>query len=82
MTQRSTQLQATDRRYVDGHRFMYGELGERIATAAILVRDRLMSANFVLPLIRLAPVAPYGKCMELSGNGASLSHVPALAAAQ
>ena len=79
MAKRSTQLRTTDRQYVDGHRFIYGEIGERMATAAILIRDRLMSPGFVLPVIRLAPVAPYGKCMALSGNGGALGHVPTLA---
>src|SRR3954470_6424214 len=65
---------AEDRAYIDGHRFMYGELGEHVATAALLFRDRLMRPGFVLPPVRLAPVAPYGKCMALSGNGGSLSH--------
>src|SRR4051794_6045073 len=66
---------AEDRAYIDGHRFMYGELGEHVATAAILFRDRLMRPGVVLPLIRLAPVAPYGKCMALSGNSSCLSYV-------
>ena len=78
MTKRSSQLKTTDREYIAGHRFMYGDLGERVATAAILIRDTLMRPGFSLPLIRLAPIAPYGKCMALSGNGASLCHVPTL----
>jgi hypothetical protein len=65
----------SDRTYIDAHRFMYGELGEHVATAAILFRDRLMRPGFVLPVIRLAPVAPYGHCMALAGNGGSLAHV-------
>src|SRR4051794_40867555 len=65
---------AEDRAYIDGHRFMYGELGEHVATAAVLFRDRLMRQGFVLPVIRLAPVAPYGHCMALAGNGGSLKH--------
>jgi hypothetical protein len=69
---------AADRAYVDAHRFLYGDLGEHVATAAILFRDRLMRPGFVLPVIRLAPVAPYGKCMALSGNSSSLGHVPDL----
>jgi len=75
---RSVQLKTTDREYIAGHRFMYGDIGERVATAAILIRDTLMRPGFVLPLIRLAPIAPYGKCMALSGNGGSLIHVPTL----
>ena len=67
-----------DRAYVEAHRFMYGELGERVAAAAILFRDRLMRPGFVLPVVRLAPVAPYGGCMALSGNGGSLGHVEGL----
>ncbi len=67
-----------DRRYIEGHRFMYGELGERVAVAAILFRDRLMRPGFVLPVVRLAPVASYGGCMALSGNGGSLGHVEGL----
>ena len=78
MTRRSLQLKTTDREYIAGHRFMYGDLGDRVATAAILIRDTLMRPGFVLPLIRLAPIAPYGKCMALSGNGGSLCHVPTL----
>src|SRR5690349_591421 len=66
---------ADDRRYIDAHRFMYGDLGEHVAAAAILFRDRLMRPGFVLPVVRLAPVAPYGHCMALSGNGGSLGHV-------
>jgi hypothetical protein len=69
---------AADRAYVDAHRFLYGDLGEHVATAAILFRDRLMRPGFVLPVIRLAPVAPYGHCMALAGNGGSLGHVPDL----
>jgi hypothetical protein len=65
----------TDLTYIAAHRFMYGDLGEHVATAAILFRDRLMRGGFKLPPIRLAPVAPYGKCLALSGNGGSLSHV-------
>jgi hypothetical protein len=57
---------------------MYGDLGEHVTTAAILMRDMLLRPGFVLPRIRLAPVAPYGKCMALSGNGASLKHVDTL----
>jgi hypothetical protein len=75
MTQCSAQLRATDRDYVAGHRFMFGELGERVATAAILIRDTLMRPGFVLPVIRLAPVAPYGHCAALSGNSGALHHV-------
>jgi hypothetical protein len=74
----SSEQRTTDREYVAGHRFMYGEIGERIATAAILIRDTLMRPGFVLPLFRLAPIAPYGKCMGRSGNGGSLGHVPTL----
>ena len=66
---------SADRVYVEAHRFMYGELGERVAAAAILFRDRLMRPGFVLPVVRLAPVAPYGGCMALSGNGGALGHV-------
>jgi hypothetical protein len=68
----------TDQAYVDGHRFMYGELGEHVAKTAILLRDRLLRPGFVLPVIRLAPVAPYGKCLALAGYGASLSHAAGL----
>jgi hypothetical protein len=57
---------------------MYGPLGKRVAEAGVLFRDRLMRPGFVLPVIRLAPVAPYGKCMAISGNSASLRHVPDL----
>jgi hypothetical protein len=70
----ATNYTSADRAYVEGHRFMYGELGERVAAAAILFRDRLLRPGFVLPVIRLAPVAPYGRCMALSGNGGSLAH--------
>jgi hypothetical protein len=69
----------SDSAYVDAHRFMYGALGEHVATAALFFRDRLMRPGFVLPVIRLAPVAPYGKCLALSGNGGSLDHVDELA---
>ena len=69
----------SDRVYIDAHRFMYGDLGEHVAMAALLFRDRLMRPGFVLPVIRLAPVAPYGKCLALSGNGGSLDHVDELA---
>ena len=65
---------SADRAYLEAHRFMYGELGERVAAAAILFRDRLLRPGFVLPVVRLAPVAPYGGCMALSGNGGSLGH--------
>ena len=67
---------AADRAYIDAHRFLYGDLGEHIATAAILFRDQLMRPGFVLPVIRPAPVAPYGKCAGLSGNSSAISHVP------
>jgi hypothetical protein len=69
---------AADRVYIGAHRFLYGDLGEHVASAAILFRDRLMRPGFVLPVIRLAPVAPYGHCMALAGNGGSLGHVPDL----
>src|SRR3954465_7815338 len=65
---------SADLAYVEAHRFMYGELGEHVATAALLFRDRLMRPGFVLPVIRLAPVAPYGHCMALAGNGGALAH--------
>jgi hypothetical protein len=65
----------SDRTYIDAHHFMYGALGERVAETAILFRDQLMRPGFVLPVIRLAPVAPYGHCMGLAGNGDSLAHV-------
>lgn len=71
----ATDYSPADRRYIEGHRFMYGAIGERVATAAILFRDRLLRPGFVLPVVRLAPVAPYGGCMALSGNGGSLGHV-------
>ena len=58
-----------DRAYLDGHRFMFGELASTSRQRRILFRDRLMRPGFVLPVIRLAPVAPYGSCMALSGNG-------------
>jgi hypothetical protein len=74
----ATNYDAADRAYIDAHRFLYGDLGEHVATAAILFRDRLMRPGFVLPVIRLAPVAPYGHCMALAGNGGSLGHVPDL----
>ncbi len=76
MTTRRSQLHATDRAYIEGHRWMYGELGERAATAAIMARDKLMLPGFVLPRIRLAPVAPYGHCMALcvSGDGTHYQH--------
>jgi hypothetical protein len=45
---------------------MYGDLGEHVARAAILMRDTLLRPGFVLPRIRLAPVAPYGHCMALT----------------
>ena len=64
-----------DRAYIAAHRFMYGEIGERVATAAILFRDKLLRPGFVLPVVRIAPVAPYGYCMALGGNGGSLAHV-------
>ena len=48
---------------------MYGDLGEHVAHAAILVRDKLLRPGFVLPRIRLAPVAPYGHCMALTVQG-------------
>jgi hypothetical protein len=67
----------SDRTYIDAHRFMYGALGEHVATAAILFRDWLMRSGFALPVIRLAPVAPYGHCMALSGNGGALAHAEA-----
>jgi hypothetical protein len=70
----ATNYSPSDRRYIEAHRFMYGELGERVATAAVLFRDRLLRPGFVLPVVRLAPVAPYGGCMALSGNGGSLDH--------
>jgi hypothetical protein len=66
---------APDARYVEGHRFMYGDIGEHVATAAILFRDRLLRPGFVLPVVRIAPIAPYGKCVAQSGNSASLAHV-------
>jgi hypothetical protein len=69
----------SDRSYIDAHRFMYGNLGEHVATAALLFRNRLTRPGFILPVIRLAPVAPYGKCLALSGNGSSLDHVGELA---
>ncbi len=69
----------SDRAYIDAHRYMFGELGERVATAAILFRDRLLRPGFVLPLVRLAPVAPYGSCMALSGNSSALDHAQGLA---
>jgi hypothetical protein len=74
----ATNYNAADRVYIDAHRFLYGDLGEHVASAAILFRDRLMRPGFVLPVIRLAPVAPYGHCMALAGNGGSLGHVPDL----
>src|SRR3954451_13077133 len=64
-----------DHAYIHAHRFMYGELGEHVATAAVLFRDRLMGPWFTLPVIRVAPVAPYGNKRGLSGNGCSLTHV-------
>src|SRR3954471_12941716 len=64
-----------DLAYLEAHRVMFGELGEHVATAAILFRDRLMRPGFVLPVIRLVPVAPYGNKRGLSGNGCSLEHV-------
>jgi hypothetical protein len=57
MTERSAQLRTTDRAYTDGHRFMCGVLGERVATAANLIRDTVSR-------IRLAPVASYVHCIE------------------
>jgi hypothetical protein len=57
---------------------MYGDIGERLAVGAILFRDRLMRPGFELPVIRLAPVSPYGRCAALSGNSSSLGHVPDL----
>src|SRR3954454_12235352 len=68
---------AADLAYVEAHRFMYGELGEHVATAAVLFRDRLMRPGFVLPVIRLAPVAPYGHCMALAGNSGAIAHAKA-----
>jgi hypothetical protein len=65
---RSAQLQTTDGEYIDGHRFMYGDLGEHVARAAILMRDKLLRPGFVLPRIRLAPVASYGHCMVLTSQ--------------
>ena len=71
----SAQLSTTDREYVAGHRFMYGDIGEHVATAALLMRSTVLRPGLVLPVIRLAPVAPYGKCMALSGNSSALYHV-------
>ena len=62
-----------DRAYIEAHRFMYGDLGEHVATAALLIRDRLMRPGFVLPVVRLAPVAPYGKCLAQAGNSSALA---------
>jgi hypothetical protein len=64
-----------DADYVAGHRFMYGDLGAYAAESALLIRDHLMRPGFVLPHVRLAPVAPYGKCLGQSGNSAALRHV-------
>ena len=72
---RSMQLSTTDREYVAGHRFMYGDIGEHVATAALLMRGTVLRPGLVLPVIRLAPVAPYGNCMALSGNSSALHHV-------
>jgi hypothetical protein len=66
-----------DRTDLDGHRFMHGELGGHVAATAILLRDRLLRPAFFLPVIRLAPVAPHGRCLALSGNGSSLDHAQA-----
>jgi len=33
---------ASDGPYVEGHRFMYGDIGAHVATASILFRDRLL----------------------------------------
>jgi hypothetical protein len=65
-----------DRAYLEAHRFLYGDLGAHVATAALLCRDRLLRPGFALPVIRLAPVAPYGRCAALSGNSGALSHAP------
>src|SRR5215212_8483676 len=64
-----------DRAYIDGHRLMYGDVGEHVAATALLFRDRLMRPGFVLPVIRLAPVSPYGKCLAQAGNSGALGHV-------
>jgi hypothetical protein len=64
-----------DAEYVVAHRYIYGPIGERIAESALLIRDHLMRRAFVLPTIRLSPVAPYGHCMALSGNSRALDHV-------
>lgn len=68
-----------DTTYANVHGGMFGPVGEHVAAAALLFRDKLFRSGFVLPVIRLAPVAPYGKCMALSGNGGSLWHVPGVA---
>jgi hypothetical protein len=44
-------VRRTDRTYIDGHRFMFGEIGERVAEAAILFRDQLFRPGFVLPAV-------------------------------
>jgi hypothetical protein len=62
----ATNYSPADRTYIDGHRFMFGELGEHVAATAIMLRDRLLRPGFVLPVIRLAPVAPYGHCTRIS----------------
>jgi hypothetical protein len=44
-------MRRADRDYIAGHRFMYGTIGERVAQAAILFRDKLMRPGFVLPAV-------------------------------
>src|SRR5688572_25118818 len=67
-----------DAEYVAAHRFIYGDIGAYVAESALLIRDHLMRSGFVLPTLRLAPVAPYGHCMALSGNSRALDHVAGL----
>jgi hypothetical protein len=65
--------------YITAHRILYGPLGEHIARAALLFGERLMRPGFPTPVIRLAPVSPYGHCMGSSWNSEALAHVPQLA---
>jgi hypothetical protein len=59
------QLQTTNEEYIERHRWMFGDLGERIATLALLSRTVLVP-GFPLPRLRLARVAPYGRCLGLT----------------
>jgi hypothetical protein len=57
-----------DESYLATHEWMFGELGRHAAETALLART-VMAPGFVLPRIRLAPVAPYGHCLALAVPG-------------